>query len=69
LVAEIFEIIKIVRFYDFDIFQEIFEAYDRATLITHRYEDLKSIGVNLADISQYIKIEKIENLRYFSQAR
>jgi hypothetical protein len=23
----------------------------------------------LADISQYIKIEKIENLRYFSQAR
>jgi hypothetical protein len=35
----------------------------------YRYEDLKHIEVNLAELSQYIKIEKIENLRYFGQAR
>jgi hypothetical protein len=30
---------------------------------------LKAIGVNLAEISQYIEMSKIENLRYFGQAR
>jgi hypothetical protein len=31
-------------------------------------QDVKAIGVNLAEISQYIEISKIENLRYFGQA-
>jgi hypothetical protein len=38
-------------------------AYDRATLRTYRYEDIKPTGVHLAEIS------KIENLQYFGQAR
>jgi hypothetical protein len=47
----------------------MFVPYDRATLRTQRYEDLKTIGVHLAEILQYIKISKIETLRYFGQAR
>jgi hypothetical protein len=35
----------------------------------YRYEDLKPIGVHLAELLQYIKISKIENLQYFGQAR
>jgi hypothetical protein len=35
----------------------------------YHYEDLKAIGVNLAETSQYIETSKIENLRYFGQAR
>jgi hypothetical protein len=40
--------------------------YDRATIRTHCYENLKPIGVHLAEISQIIKNRK---LAIFGQAR
>jgi hypothetical protein len=43
--------------------------YDTHNLRTYRYEDLKPIRVHLAELLQYIKISKIENLLYFGQER